>query len=147
MKEQRNNGEFHRADPAWRRRMQWLLAVIALLGLAGVAGLHLWLSNPRGFSGGDPTAYENSLYRVMGGICIGFGVVAAGFSTWLFRIAAASRAERRWPPSSMRTSADVRIRYLTSADALVTQMRAGAFALALLAAGLVGWGVWLLRLA
>jgi len=30
---------------------------------------------------------------------------------------------------------------------LITQMRAGAFALALLAAGLFGWAVWLLRYA
>ena len=47
----------------------------------------------------------------------------------------------------MRTSADVRIRYLTAADGLVVQMKVGAFALALLAAGLAGWGVWLVRLA
>jgi hypothetical protein len=147
LKDQRNNGEFHRADPAWRRRMQWLLVVIALLGLGAVAALHLWLSGLRGHSMADLAAHQQSLYRLMGGICIAFGAVAAAFSLWLFRIAAAARAERRWPPSSMRTSADVRIRYLTSADALITQMRAGAFALALLAVGLFGWAAWLLRYA
>jgi hypothetical protein len=45
----------------------------------------------------------------------------------------------------MRTSSDVRIRYLTSADALVTQMRGGAYGLALLALALFAWGGWLLR--
>jgi hypothetical protein len=43
----------------------------------------------------------------------------------------------------LRTSADVRIRYLTSADSLVTQLNAGAMALAVLAAALIGWGIWL----
>ena len=147
MKDQRNNGEFHRADPAWRRRMQWLLVVIALLGLGAVAALHLWLSGVRGHSVPELVAYQQSLSRLMGGMCIAFGVAAAAFSLWLFRIAAAARAERRWPPSSMRTSSDVRIRYLTSADALITQMRAGAFALVALAVGLFGWAAWLLRYA
>ena len=145
MKDQRNNGEFHRADPGWRRRMQWLLAVIAVLGLVAVAALNLWLSKLQGLSSGDPAAYQHAMYRAMAGMCIAFGLVAAAFALWLFRIAAATRAERRWPPSSMRTSSDVRIRYLTSADALVTQMRAGAFALALLAAALLGWSAWLLK--
>jgi hypothetical protein len=43
----------------------------------------------------------------------------------------------------MRTSADVRIRYLTSADSLVTQLKAGAFGLTLLAVALVSWAAWL----
>jgi hypothetical protein len=145
LKDLRNDGEFHRADPAWRRRMQGLLVVIALLGLAAVAALHLWLSKLHGLSAGGLADHQVSLYRVMGGMCIAFGVAAAAFSLWLFRIAAAARAERRWPPSSMRTSADVRIRYLTSADVLVTQMRVGAVALAVLAVGLFGWSAWLLK--
>jgi len=71
--------------------------------------------------------------------------VAICFAAWMFRLAAATRADRRWPPSSMRTSSDVRIRYLTSADALVTQLKAGALALVLTALALAGWGLWLLR--
>jgi hypothetical protein len=82
-----------------------------------------------------------------GRLCIALGVASAVFALWLFRLAARTRAERRWPPSAMRTSADMRIRYLTSADSLVVQMKAGAFALALAAAGMLGWGVWLLRTA
>jgi hypothetical protein len=47
----------------------------------------------------------------------------------------------------MRTSADVRIRYLTSADTMVVQMKAGAFGLGLAALGLLGYGAWLMRAA
>jgi len=145
LKDQRNNGEFHRADPAWRRRMQGVLAVSALLGLAAIAALYVWLSRMDARLGaGDLFGYVRALNLVMAGVCVAFGLAAAAFATWLFRLAAATHAERRWPPSSMRTSADMQIRYLTSADVLVGQMRAGAFALALIAIGLLGWGAWLL---
>ena len=126
--------------------MQMLLVVIALLGLGAVAALHWWLSGLTGASAGAMPDYQQALQRVMGGVCMAFGLAAAAFAFWLFRIAAAARAERRWPPSSMRTSADVRIRYLTSADALASQMRAGALVLALLAAALIGWSAWLLKI-
>ena len=43
----------------------------------------------------------------------------------------------------MRTSADVRVRYLTSADALVAQLRGAAIALGVVALLLAGWAVWL----
>ena len=146
MQEQRNSGEYHKADPGWRRRMQWLLAATTVLGLASVACLYLWLSGMDAhLSAGELTSYERSLNRVLGGVCLALALAAAAFAIWMFRLAAATRAERRWPPSSMRTSADVQIRYLTSADALVTQLRAGAFALALFALGLFAWGTWLLR--
>ena len=123
--------------------MQWLLVLIALLGLGAVAALNMWLTSLERMSGNDLMAYQHSLHRVMGGVCIGFGLAASAFAVWLFRTAAATRAERRWPPSSMRTSADVRIRYLTSADALVGQMKGGAIGLSLLALGLFAWGAWL----
>ena len=147
MKDQRNNGEFHRADPAWRRRMQVLLVAITIAGIAAVVALNLWLARMASHGPGGPGApdYQHSLYVLMSGLCLALGLSAAVFAIWLFRAAAATKAERRWPPSSMRTSADVRIRYLTSADALIAQMRAGAFALAVLAVGLFGWSVWLLR--
>jgi hypothetical protein len=145
LKDQRHNGEFHRADPAWRRRMQGVLAVSALLGLAAIAALYVWLSRMDArLSAGDLFAYVRALNQIMAGVCIAIGLAAAAFAAWMFRLAAATRAERRWPPSTMRTSADMQIRYLTSADALVTQMRAGAFVLAVLAIGLLAWGAWLL---
>jgi len=141
LSEQRNNGEFHRADPAWRRRMQWLLGLTVLLGIGALLFLQAWLSKV----GGDAASAQHALARVLAFVCLGFALVAAIFALWLFRLASATRAERRWPPSAMRTSSDVRIRYLTSADALVMQMRAGAFALALTAIALGAWGAWLLR--
>jgi hypothetical protein len=144
MADQRHDGEFHRADPAWRRRMQLLLAAAVLLGAGALVALQMWLGGLRA-NGGDIAAYQRAIAEMLAGLGLVLAFVAAVFSAWLFRVAAATRAERRWPPSSMRTFSDVRIRYLTSADALVTQMKSGAIGLALLALGLAAWGAWLLR--
>lgn len=139
-----NNGEFHRADPAYRRQMQLFLLLTVVLGGLAVIGLQLWLRR-LGASAqfGDLFTYQVWLHRLLGSLCLVLGVAAAGFAAWLRGMALATRAERRWPPSSMRTSADVRIRYLTSADNLVTQLMAAAVALGLLAVALCGWGIWL----
>ena len=144
MQEHRNSGEYHKADPGWRRRMQLVLAVIVVAGLALLASLHLWLAR---MARGGVEQMQQALYQGLGALCVALGLTAAVFATWLFRLARATRAERRWPPSGMRTSADVRIRYLTSADSIVAQMKAGAVALALVAIGLLGWGGWLLSAA
>lgn len=138
------NGEFHRADPAYRRRMQLFLWITILLGGLAVVGLHLWLRR-LGASAqfGDLFLYQAWLHRLLGALCLVLGVGAAAFAAWLRGMALASRAERRWPPSGMRTSADVRIRYLTSADTLVTQLLAASVALGALAVALCGWAIWL----
>jgi hypothetical protein len=140
------NGEFHRADPAYRRQVQVFLALTTVLGIVVLVALQLWLrklgANARL---GDLGNYETWLHRLLAALCVVLGTAAAGFAFWLFRMAQASRAERRWPPNSMRTSADVRIRYLTSADTLVTQLKAAALALAALACVLSGWAIWLLQ--
>ena len=145
MSEQRQNGEYHRADPVYRRQMQVVLALTTVVGIAALAALHLWLRKLGATAGsGDLFTYANWLNRLLGGLCLVLGVTAAGFALWMHRIATASNAERRWPPSSMRTSADVRIRYLTSADSFVAQLRAGAFAVGLISVLLVAGGIWLL---
>jgi hypothetical protein len=144
MMEHRNTGEFHKADPAWRRRMQGLLVLSVIAGIALLGFLHWWLARS---AHGGAEDMAHALYTALGALCLLLGLVSAVFATWLFRLAAATRAERRWPPSHMRTSADVRIRYLTSADSLVVQMKAGAFALSLAALGLLGYGLFLLRAA
>jgi hypothetical protein len=144
MMEHRNTGEFHKADPAWRRRMQGLLVLSVLAGIALLGFLQWWLARS---AHGGAEDMARALYTALGALCLLLGLVSAVFATWLFRLAAATRAERRWPPSHMRTSADVRIRYLTSADSLVVQMKAGAFALSLAALGLLGYGLFLLRAA
>ena len=145
MKDQRNDGEFHRADPGWRRTVIGLLAVTVVLGIGALVGLQYWLQAVQVRAGGDVFAYHRALAHALAGLCAVLALAALVFAAWMFRLAAATRADRRWPPSSMRTSSDVRIRYLTSADALVTQLKAGAFALALAALALLGWGWWLWR--
>ena len=139
------NGEFHRADPAYRRQVQVSLTITMVLGIVALVALQLWLrklgANARF---GELGNYQEWLQRLLAGLCVVLGTAAAGFALWLFRMAQATGAERRWPPSSMRTSADVRIRYLTSADTLVTQLKASALALAVLASVLTGWAIWLL---
>ena len=145
MKDHRGSGEYHKADPAYRRRMQWLLAAVVVFGIAGLVLLQAWLKSMGArMEQGDLFGFERSLHQVLGVLCIVLGVTGAAFAVWLFKLAAATRAERRWPPSNMRTSADVRIRYLTSADSLVAQMKGGAIGLALIVLCLLGWGGWLL---
>ncbi len=141
-----NNGEFHRADPAYRRQMQIWLAISVLVGVAALVALQWWLSKLGSTARvGELFSYQEWLNRLLAGLCLLLGASAAGFAQWIYRMAVASAAERRWPPASMRTSADVRIRYLTSADSLVTQLKATALALAVLALGLCGWAIWLFR--
>jgi hypothetical protein len=146
MRDQDRQGEFHRADPAYRRQMQVALALTLVVGGAALAGLHWWLGRLGAHAAvGDLTTYETWLHRLLAGLCIVLAVAAAGFAQWLHRTARATAQERRWPPTSMRTSSDVRIRWLTSADALVTQVRGGAYALYALALILFAWGLWLFR--
>ena len=144
MTDQRNTGEFHKADPGWRRSMQVVLALVAVAGIALLVLLQWWLARAA-----HAGAAENAraLYTALAALCFGLALSAFVFGIWLYRLAAATRAERRWPPSHMRTSADVRIRYLTSADSMVAKMKLGAFALALVALALGGYGAWLLRAA
>ena len=142
------DGRLHRADPAHRRRMQALLIVAILIGAAVLVALNLWLRQlDHGVAPTDIDAYHRWLARILAGICVLLALPAAAFGTWLWRLAQATRRDRRWPPVGYRSSADVRIRYLTSADALVAQLRAGAFALFAAAAGLAAWAAWLFRTA
>jgi hypothetical protein len=145
MSEARDNGTIHRADPQYRRRMQMWLVVCSIAGAILLACLVWWLSQlTQVMSQGDVDAYQRWLQRLMAGICLLLAAAAAGFAFWLQRLARATKAERRWPPASMPTSADMRIRYLTSADALVTQLQAGAWGLFALAFALAAWATWLL---
>jgi hypothetical protein len=146
MAEQDRRGEIHRADPAYRRMMQAVLVGTLVVGTAAIVALQWWLGRLGATAGaGDLFAYETWLNRLLGGLCLLLAISAAVFAAWLHAIARDTARERRWPPSAMRTSADVRVRYLTSADALVAQLRGGAIALAVLAALLAGWAIWLFR--
>ena len=141
-----NNGEFHRADPAYRRQMQVWLGITVVLGALLLVGLQWWLRRISvNADTGDLYSYQTWLHRLLAGLCLVLAVSAAVFAAWLHRTARATAQERRWPPTAMRTSADVRVRYLTSADALVAQLRGASIALALVAAFLAAWAIYLFR--
>jgi CHASE1-domain containing sensor protein len=89
-------------------------------------------------------AYQRWMDRLLAGLCLLLGIGMAGFGLWLQRMARQTRLERRWPPSAMKTSTDVRIRYLTSADAFVQQLLAAVWLLWFLAFALAAWAGWLL---
>ena len=145
MSQPRQEGEIHRADPAYRRQMWgWFFFTVAA-GAVLLFALDRWLETLRaGMASDQGYALSLWLQRLTAGLCVLFATTAVAFGAWLRRLATATQRERRWPPSAMRTSADIRVRYLTSADALVTQFRAGAAVLFVLAALLLAWAAWLL---
>jgi hypothetical protein len=141
----RQEGEIHRADPAYRKQLWGWFAFSVLAGAVLLFALDRWLAGLRaGFTADQGVAFEASVRRVLACVCLLLAALAIAFGAWLQRLAAATRRDRRFPPVAMRTSQDVRVRYLTSADALVTQFRAGAFGLYAAALGLIGWAAWLL---
>ena len=146
MSQPRQEGEIHRADPAYRRQMWAWFAFTVVAGAIVLFALDRWLDALRaGMAADQGLNFGLWLHRLIAGLCVAFAVAAVAFGAWLRRVAQATQRERRWPPSTMRTSSDVRVRYLTSADALVAQFRGGSVVLFVLAAGLVAWSAWLLR--
>ena len=144
MTDQRNPGEFHKADPLWRRRMLQLLAATLAVGVGAQIGLHLWLVGlNEQLSHAEIPGLQRSLHRVLGALVLLLALGCAGLAGWALRLAAATRVERRWPPIHLRTVTDVRIRYLSSAEALAGRLKVGAVLLATLVLGLFGWGAWL----
>ena len=145
MSQASESGDIHRADPAYRRSMRaWLLVCVAG-GAAGLLALNFWLVRLNSAMARiNIVAYQLWISRLLAGMCLLLGLGMAVFGLWLHRIAQQTRLERRWPPSGMKTSTDIRIRYLTSTDAFVRQLQAAAWALWFLALVLVGWAGWLL---
>lgn len=141
-----NDGRIQRADPAYRRQMLRWLVVALVLGFAALAALNVWLIRlDHTVAQADIFAYHRWLSRILAGIGLVLAATALGFGAWMMRLARATGRDRRWPPNGYRTTADVRIRYLTSADGLVVQLKAGVYALFLIAAALIGWAAWLLH--
>jgi hypothetical protein len=144
MSQPRQEGEIHRADPAYKRQMWAWFAFTVVAGAIVLFALDRWLDTLRaGMAADQGYAFGIRLQWLTAGLCAVIAAAAIAFGAWLRRVAEATRRERRWPPSTMRTSADVRVRYLTSADSLVVQFRAGALALFALAAALLAWAGWL----
>jgi len=146
MTEPRQSGEFHQADPAYRRQMTIWLIVSVVAGAIFLFVLQRWLHHLSATLGSsNPFQMLVWLQRVLAGVCLLLAASAAGFAISVHRAAKQARLERRWPPSAMRTARDVRIRYLTSADALVSQLKVVAVALGLFALIVAAFGFWLLR--
>jgi hypothetical protein len=146
MNQPRQEGEIHRADPAYRRRMWAWFAFSVVAGAIALFALQYWLGTLRAGMGADNgQAFSMWLHRLLAGLCVMIAVAAIAFGAWLRRLGEATRRDRRWPPLAMRTSSDVRVRYLTSADALVTQFRTGSVVLFVLAALFLAWAAWLVK--
>jgi hypothetical protein len=146
MNQPRQEGEIHRADPAYRRQMWAWFAFAVVVGAIALFALQYWLAAMRASSGADGgLAFGHWLHRLLAVLCALVGIAAVALGAWLRRVAEATRRDRRWPPNAMRTSSDVRVRYLTAADALVTQFRVAGLVLFVAAAGFLAWAVWLLR--
>ena len=145
MSQATENGDIHHADPAYRRSMRaWLMASI-VGGAALLVVLNVWLNRLYStLARADLVSYQVWMNRLLAGMCLLLGIGMAVFGIWLQGMARQSRRERRWPPRSMKTSTDIRIRYLTSTDAFVRQLQTAAWALWLLAVALTGWAGWLL---
>ena len=144
MNQPRQEGEIHRADPAYRRQVWTWFAFTVVAGVVVLFALDRWLDALRaGIAADQGQDFGMRLQRLIAGLCALFAIAAIAFGTWLRRLATATQRERRWPPSAMRTSSDIRVRYLTSADVLVAQFRAGSVALFALAVLLLAWATWL----
>jgi len=148
MTESRHSGEFHHADPAYRKQMMIWLVLSVVVGAIFLFALQQWLSHLFATVGAsDPYRMMIWLQRILAGLCLLLAAAGAGFALWIYRIAKLTRLERRWPPSGMRTARDVRIRYLTSADALVSQLMAVAIGLTLFSVAVALFAAWLMRAA
>jgi hypothetical protein len=147
MTESRHSGEFHHADPAYRKQMMTWLVVCVIVGAILLFALQQWLSHLSATIGAtDPYRMLVWLQRILAGLCLLLAAAGGGFAVWIYRAGKQARLERRWPPNAMRTAKDVRIRYLTSADALVSQLMAVAVGLVVFSVLVAGYAVWLLRL-
>jgi hypothetical protein len=146
MTEPRHSGEYHQADPAYRKQMIVLLVACVVIGAIFLFALQQWLSHLTATLGGsDPYRMLVWLQRILAGVCLLLAASGIGFAVYIQRMGKQARLERRWPPSAMRTTRDVRIRYLTSADALVSQLMVLAVALVVFSVVVIGFAFWLLR--
>lgn len=147
MTEPRQSGEFHHADPAYRKQMVVCLVASIVVGVLLLFALQQWLGHLATTFGGDPDQMRAWLQRIFVGVCLLLAATGFGFAAYIHRVAKQTRQERRWPPIGMRTTRAVRIRYLTSADALVSQLMLSAAALAITSLIVLGYALWLLRTA
>ncbi|MGH8030054.1 MAG: hypothetical protein ACREO3_08980, partial [Arenimonas sp.] len=104
MSQPRQEGEIHRADPAYRRQMLVWFAFTVVVGSLALFALDRWLDSLRaGITTDQGYAFGVWVHRLIAGLCVAFAAAAVTFGVWLRRLASATQRERRWPPSAMRT--------------------------------------------
>jgi hypothetical protein len=124
--------EIHRADKAYRNRSALLLACVALLCIALLWQLNLWLGRVNAeLMGADPDTVRRWLRALLAGLGVALAVPAAALGVSLRRFALASRIEGRFPPREWKTWRDVRV--LRDAPALAWARRVELAATAMLA--------------
>lgn len=133
--------EIHRANPAYRRRMLVLTAVIAVAALLALWGLHSWL---RSLSLAQPGLLMIWLPRLLFGVAVIIATGAFLGGRYLRDLAVRVESGKRWPPQDMQTSSDIKVLYLSAAVSQARQFRWTAYALWGLAAVVLGWGLMVL---
>ena len=84
MHQQDSRGEFHRADPGYRRQMQVALAVTIVVGAAALVALQWWLGRLGARAGiGDLDTYETWLHRLLARLCLVLAAASGAFALWL----------------------------------------------------------------
>lgn len=138
------NTEIHRADPALRRQLLWVLAILLVTGGAGLWALQQWLDALFQTLGQhNPGHLHTWLTRLVGGAALLVGSALAAGALWLYRLADDTRQQQRWPPSSLRVTQDLPVRRATEALAYAQQLRVSAIALGLMGACVLLWALWI----
>lgn len=135
--------EIHRADKAYRKRALWLLAGVALMCVALLWQLQVWLDQLSVQLGNsDPDTVRAWIRLLLCGMSVALAIPAIGLGLTLRQLGYASRLEGRFPPTQWKTFWDVRV--LRDAAGLTWARRVAAAGTAVLAlAGLlVAWAAW-----
>lgn len=135
--------EIHRADKAYRKRALWLLAGVALMCVALLWQLQVWLDQLSVQLGNsDPDTVRAWIRLLLCGMSVALAIPAIGLGLTLRQLGYASRLEGRFPPTQWKTFRDVRV--LRDAAGLTWARRVAAAGTAVLAlAGLlVAWAAW-----
>lgn len=132
--------EIHRADKAYRTRSALLLGGIALLCIALLWQLNLWLGRVNTeLLGSDPDTVRRWLRALLAGLGISLALPAAALGISLRRFALASRIEGRFPPREWKTWRDVRVLRDSAALTWARRVELAATATLVLAVLLVLW--------
>ncbi|HRQ65561.1 MAG TPA: hypothetical protein PKZ76_12000 [Xanthomonadaceae bacterium] len=103
--------EIHRGDPRQRRRALWLLLAFLVVSALAVSAVREHTRDLGQRLYGDSRAETLSEARISFRVAVGLLLVPGfGLAWWVWRTAARSESEGRFPPSSARTLRDVPVR-------------------------------------